>query len=65
MGDGDAMQLLRNRIKKGIWDGQSSLRPKIWPKLGELADFRYHEYLTATEHCKKIHTARSAVFGFS
>ena len=47
MGDGDAMQLLRNRIKKGIWDGQSSLRPKIWPKLGELADFRYHEYFSS------------------
>ena len=45
MGDGDAMALVRSRIQRG--NVFSSVRERIWPSLGELADFRYHEYFSS------------------
>ena len=44
MGDGEAMALVRSRIQN---DSIFGVRERIWPSLGELADFRYHEYFSS------------------
>ena len=42
VGDGELMLTLRRHV-----EGRPYAKPGIWPSLGELADFRYHEYFSS------------------